>query len=213
LKIHLRTHLFSLALFALLANSMFAQDFSADFVSTRTGGVENGGKLYVSNDKVRFESSRQAAQGGKPVIILDLSKHLTTMLLPSRHMFVTYPQGLGVSVPVWRLSDPANACAEWEAYAKQMKMESKVKSCRKSGNETLDGRSAVKYEITSTDEAVSHVWVDPKLHTMLKHQSPSGDVELKNIKQGSQPAALFEIPAGYQKMAGPGMPSPKSSPH
>jgi hypothetical protein len=134
------------------------------------------------------------------------------MLLPARHMYVTYPQGVGLNVPVWRLSDPANACTEWEAYAKQMKTESKVKSCRKSGNETLDGRSALKYEITSTDDAVSHVWVDPKLHTMLKHQSPTGDVELRNIKEGSQPAALFEIPAGYQKMTAPGMSSPSSSP-
>jgi hypothetical protein len=200
------------ALFVLLSIPLFAQSFSADFVSTRTGGVGSAGKLYVSNDKARFESDRQAASGGKPVILLDLTQHLTTMLLPARKMYVTYPQGIGVNVPIWRLNDTSNACTEWEMYAKQMKTESKMKSCKKLGNESLDGRSAVKYEIASTDAAVSHVWVDPKLHTMLKHESPQGTVELKNIKEGSQAANLFTIPDGYEKMSAPGMQAPKPSP-
>jgi hypothetical protein len=212
LKTYLRAHVLWAALFVFLSIPLFAQEFSADFVSTRTGGVGNAGKLYVSNDKVRFESDRQAATGGKPVMILDLTQHVTTMLLPARKMYVTYPQGVGLNVPVWRLNDANNACAEWESFAKQMKTETKMKSCQKSGTETEEGRSAVKYDITSTDGTVSHVWVDPKLHTMLKHESAQGTVQLKNIKEASQPATLFAIPDGYQKMSAPGMPSPKPSP-
>jgi hypothetical protein len=211
LRTPLRAHTRWAALFVFVSAPLFGQSFSADFISTRTGGVGNAGKLYVSNDKVRFESDRQAASGGRPVMILDLAQHLTTMLLPARKMYVTYPQGVGLNVPVWRLNDANNACAEWETYTKQMKTESKMKSCKKSGNESLDGRNAVKYEIASTDGALSHVWVDPKLHTMLKHESPQGKVELKNIKEGSQPATLFTIPDGYQKMSAPGMAAPKPS--
>ena len=41
------------------------------------------------------------------------------------------------------------------------------------------------------------VWLDPKLRFPAKWQGKNGGGELRNIQEGSQPASLFEIPAGY----------------
>jgi len=203
----------SLLLFTLLATSLFAQEFSADFVSTRTKGVGTSGKVYISNGKMRYESARPSASGSQAVMIMDFAQHTTSMLMPDRHMFISYPQGRGMTIPIWRQTDVNNACAEWEVFAAQMKTESKLKSCQKTGSDTVDGRAAVKYVITSAEGKVSTVWVDPKLHTMLKHESPDGTVELKNIHEGAQPADLFEIPSGYKKLdmgsMGPSGPAPQ----
>lgn len=197
-----------LTFFLFFTASANAQNFSADFVSTRSSGVGGSGKIFVSNDKVRYESDHAMSTGSKPIMIMDFSQHATNMLMPDRHMYVSFPQGRGLAVPFWRLIDVNNACAEWQAYAAQMKTDSKVKSCQKAGTETLNGRSAVKYVITSEDGKVSTVWIDPDLKTMLKHASSTGMVELKNIKEGAQPASLFEIPKGYQQMTG--MPTPSA---
>ena len=43
------------------------------------------------------------------------------------------------------------------------------------------------------------MWVDTKLHCVVKTDGAAGSIELRNIKEGSQPASLFEIPAGYTK--------------
>ena len=201
-----------LAFVVLLAGSVFAQEFSADMVNARTDGFSSGGKLYVSNQRVRFESDRESAGGGKPIMIMDFAQHTNTMLMPAHHMYVSYPQGRGMTIPIWRLTDVNNACAEWEAFAAQLRTESKVKSCQRTGNDTLNGRSAVKYVITSTDGKVSTVWIDPKLRTLLKREAPDGTIELKNIREGAQSASLFEVPPGYQKMEMP-MGMPGSAPH
>ena len=206
--IHCNARWAVLTYLVLLAAVACAQNFSADFVSTRASGVGGSGKIFVSNDKVRYESDHTMATGGKPIMIMDFSQHATNMLMPDRRMYVSFPQGRGMTVPFWHLMDVNNACAEWQAYAAQMKTDSKVKSCHKAGTETLNGRSAVKYVITSEDGKIGTVWIDPNLKTMLKHASSNGTVELKNIKEGPQPASLFEIPKGYQQMAG--MPGPSA---
>ena len=73
-------------------------------------------------------------------------------------------------------------------------------SCHKVGNETINGRSTVKYEATSANGDVSHFWLDPKLRFPIKWQGKNSDGEVRNIQEGAQPASLFEIPAGFSKM-------------
>ena len=64
----------------------------------------------------------------------------------------------------------------------------------------MNGRSCDKWELTSK-QGKQTVWIDPKLHFPIRSVSADGNtMDLTNIKEGSQPASLFEFPAGYTKM-------------
>ena len=70
----------------------------------------------------------------------------------------------------------------------------------KIGSDTVNGRSTVKYEGVSNKGEKAHIWVDTKLHCVIKaDQATGGGIELRNIQEGPQPASLFEIPSGYTK--------------
>jgi len=74
-------------------------------------------------------------------------------------------------------------------------------SCKRVGEETVNGRGAVKYQATSPQGKVQYAWLDTKLKFLVKSEDPEGrSMEFRNIKEGAQPASLFEIPAGYRKM-------------
>jgi len=68
------------------------------------------------------------------------------------------------------------------------------------GNETVNGRSAVKYEGTNSGGEPSSVRLDPKLRFPVKRQGKSSSGELRNIQEGAQSASLFEIPQAQSKM-------------
>ena len=79
------------------------------------------------------------------------------------------------------------------------------------GSETIDGHPAKKYLITyksgnKTDQV--YQWMATDINFPVKTAAVDGSwiQEFRNIKTGSQPVSLFEIPAGYQKMEIPGMP-------
>ena len=71
------------------------------------------------------------------------------------------------------------------------------------GPEIANGRPAEKWELTATmaNQTINvHVWLDAKWHFVVKQESAGITGELANIKEGPQPASLFEIPSDYQKM-------------
>jgi hypothetical protein len=48
-------------------------------------------------------------------------------------------------------------------------------------------------------------WYEPALKLMVRQEVPGGfSTELKNIQVGKQPDHLFSIPAGYERISGPG---------
>ena len=57
----------------------------------------------------------------------------------------------------------------------------------------------MKYEGTNSKGDSGTVWLDSKLRFPVKWQEKSGGFELRNIQEGTQPASLFEVPAGYTK--------------
>jgi len=99
------------------------------------------------------------------------------------------------SFTFFRAADPENACDEWRKIAATHNG-----SCHKIGDETVNGRTTVKYEGTSDDGNAGSVWIDTKLHFPVKWQGKNGAGELRNIEEGAQPSSLFVVPAGYQKM-------------
>ena len=64
----------------------------------------------------------------------------------------------------------------------------------------MNGRNTQKWEINSTRRGKGYLWVDPKLAFVIKMQDEEGLTELRNIKEGPQPASLFELLAGYRRV-------------
>ena len=77
------------------------------------------------------------------------------------------------------------------------------------GKDQHEGRTVEKWETVMTRAGQQPVrmleWVAPDLGGVtVKQQGPDGSsFELKNIKVGPQPAELFAVPAGFQKVAPP----------
>jgi hypothetical protein len=183
----------------LAAHLSLAQEFSADIMNLKSGNESNETKVYVGDGKFRFESRER--KGGPGVFIIDEAQNKRFVLMPEQHMYMDLGQlqMFPIAYNFWRPPDANDACAQWKKMAEQIKR-SKFGTCHKVGSDTVNGRSAIKYEGTSTDGETSHVWVDTKLRYVTKVETATGVMEMRNIQEGAQPASLFEIPAGYTKM-------------
>lgn len=85
-------------------------------------------------------------------------------------------------------------------------------SRKKIGEEVIDGQKTEKYEIKfvsemfrGKEEDTMIQWISVDTGIPIKMSLADGTItyEYKNVKLGSQPADLFELPAGYSKMAMP----------
>jgi hypothetical protein len=73
------------------------------------------------------------------------------------------------------------------------------------GEETVNGRHTLTWEVSETmrgQSGTQYVWVDVKLHCIVKMQMGPSTMELQNIGKGPQPASIFALPTGYQVMDG-----------
>lgn len=176
------------------ATVSFAQEFSADVYST--SNKENP-KIYVANNKLRIESKDHGGKVG--VVLVNLATQMTDVLVPEHQMYMEMQQGQGPAgqrlFSFFRIDDVDNACGQWQKLARKP-----GGTCHKAGNEAVNGRNTIKYEGTSAEGDTNRVWIDPKLRFPIKWEGKDKAGELRNIQEGSQPASLFEIPAGYQKM-------------
>lgn len=185
----------------LVASFAVAQaDFSADvFNSKKPDGPQ--AKIYATKDKMRFEPAQKDPRGGGAVIV-NLATHSSTVLMDQRQMYMEMPMQMNAqrNPYFFRSGDVEDACSEW------LKLDwNKGGSCHKAGNETVNGRSTVKFEGTNAHGEPGTVWMDTKLRFPIKWEGKNGGGELRNIQEGSQPASLFEIPADYKKFEMPNM--------
>ncbi len=185
----------------LAASFVLAQtEFSADIVDLQKQGTPTQAKIYFAKDKLRIESQ---TSGGGGAIIVNLSTQTSTVLMAQQHMFMEMPaqgQSQRVGYAFFRAGDVENACADWQKMG-----HNQDGSCHKVGSETVNSRNTLKYEATNASGDVSHFWLDPKLRFPVKWQGKNSSGELRNIQEGAQPAALFEVPAGFTKMQMPGV--------
>lgn len=189
---------FSALLLPLLSLSLFAQDFSAEFVNTGRGRSDSGPtRIYVSNNKMRVETNDRGEMG-PGAAIMDFTNGKTIILLPQQKMYMESMPKMMQEHRMWfRPDDVDNACPQYEAMAKKNNPNDHV-TCRKVGNDTVNGRPAVKYAGTSKNGS-GFVWVDRKIRFVSKWQDNNGGGELQNIKEGAQSASLFVIPSDYHK--------------
>lgn len=190
----------SVVSFLLFATSGIAQapsQFSADMIMHSQRGDMNG-KMFYAGKKIRMDMQ---SPGGSVSNITDITAKKNYMLMHDGRMYMEhdldqpYPIGRGPRTPVVREFDPANPCANRSDM-----------TCKKVGSETVNGRDCDKWEFSKGGKLEETNWIDKKLHVPVKSLHSDGTSwGLQNIKEGVQPAALFEIPAGYQKFDMGGM--------
>src|SRR5579872_6707668 len=193
--------IFSALTLLLAATVALAQtEFSAEVYDDQRQASQ--AKIYFGKDKLRFESANKDPRGGG-AMIMNLATQTSTVLMDQQHMYMEMPVQMANQRNIYnffRTGDVENACSDWLAQARN-----KGGTCHKVGNETVNGRSTVKYEGTNAQGETGAVWLDPKLRFPVKWQGKNGGGELRNIQEGSQPASLFEIPSGYKKFEMPNM--------
>ena len=187
----------------LLAGIAAAQaDFSAEIYNLDKSDKAPQAKMYFSGDKMRFEPLQKDPHNSGAFII-KLGAQTATVIMDQQHMYMEVPGVMAnqrSAYNFFRTGDVENACKDWGEVGNN-----KGSSCKKVGSDTVNGRSTIKYEGTNANGETSYFWIDPKLRFPVKWQSKGSSGELRNIQEGSQPASLFEVPAGYTKMDMGGM--------
>jgi len=164
--------------------------FSADTQTSTNGAVVMSGKLYFGGKKVRVDVN---GAGHSNEMIMDMATQTTYMVMPQQKIYMEISSagqgyGRGPRMSDLKAYDPNNPCAGQQGM-----------TCKKLGTETVNGRTCDKWEF-SGEHGSRIAWIDQKLHFPVKTVEGDTVVEMKNIKEGSQEASLFEIPSGYQKM-------------
>ena len=187
--------LFAGAVIAMAQTAPAARQFSADMKMTVPRGPGSGaGKIYVSGGKMRMEMN---SGGQQMVMIFDGPANTGWMLMPEQKMYMEMRQQPDMA-QLARQAPSDNPC---DGLANA--------TCRKIGEETVNGRNTVKWEITMNQGRKSTItqWFDPSLGFVVKQQTSEGmTFDLTNIKPGAQAANLFTLPSDYQKLSVPGMP-------
>jgi len=182
----------------LAAVSALAQtEFSAEMYDLQKGQTSQA-KMYFGKDKIRFEPTKKDVRGGGALII-NLATQTNIVLMDQQQMYMEMPQQIAgqrnaYAYNFFRTGDVEAACSDWVQH-----YHANGASCHKIGSDTVNGRSAVKYEGTNANGDTTTFWVDPKLRFPIKAQGKNTNWELRNIEEGAQPASLFEVPAGYKK--------------
>lgn len=185
--------------FLLCASFALAQaEFSAEIVDLQKSGTPSEAKIYFAKDRIRMEPvANGKSRGG--AVIMNLTTQTSTVLMDQQHMYMEMPvqmqQGQQkIAYNFFRTGDAENACSDWSQLPRN-----KGGTCHKVGSDTVNGRSTIKYEATNPNGDTGIFWIDPKLRFPVKWQGKNSSGELHNISEGSQPASLFEVPAGYTK--------------
>jgi outer membrane lipoprotein-sorting protein len=179
------------ALFGILAFSglAIAAEFSADLIQ-KMGDEVKKGKIFVKDNKMRMEFE-------EGITIMDLATGKTITIQPEEKMYIEMP-GMGPMATV-------------DESDKEL---SKIATKKHVGTEKISGYKCDKYLITYHDKAMGKMtqWYSKKLKYPIKivYHGPEGEMltEYKNIKEGRVSDSLFKVPAGYQKMAIPGLGMP-----
>ena len=177
-----------------LAGSIGAQQQPPQFkasVKMKDGsdGTASTGTMYFSGAKMRTELT---SDGQNVIILVDPAAKTQYMLMPREKAYMQMPVGQGPgSMTITGPSDPTNPCGSGSPNT----------DCVKGDKESVNGYDAIRWDYTSSSGVRTRAWISTKLRFPIKTQDDDGSsMEFTNIAEGPQPATLFSIPAGYQKM-------------
>lgn len=174
-----------------LAVPGWAAEFSADVKQSLEGQAMDG-KIFVKDGKIRNE--RAIPNGPAHITIMDREAKQIIMLNPASKTYM-----LMDSKRTSQLSMQDDA--ELETKAERTVL----------GTEKMQGYECekVRYVFKDKEMGTTTQWLCKKLGYPLRTEvdGPHGKMvmELVNIREGSQPADLFEVPAGWTKTEMPGM--------
>jgi hypothetical protein len=181
--------IFSVLFFiSVFINSAVAMEFSADTITTQKGEEKITGKLYYKPNRFRMEMKVHEDM----IVITRMDKNVAWNIMPAMKMYMEMP---------FDMKNRPMVEDKFEGETERKLI----------GSETIDGHPAKKYLITyksgnRTDQV--YQWIATDINFPLKTAATDGSwiQEFRNVRIGSQPNSLFEIPAGYQKMDIPQMP-------
>jgi hypothetical protein len=194
-------------------------DFSADIVDLLKPGIPVLARLSFTAEMRRLDMQSASDEGSivmrisapteeKPgvevrvggtgrAIILDVVDHKSTILIPDQKTYQTDPTYRLKAAELYELYaivHPGNvddACTEW------MKVpNAERESCKKTGEEKVNGRNAVKYDLSCYGE-ICHLWIDRRLHVIVKRETKWNSTELRNIQEIPPDYSLFQAPPDY----------------
>jgi hypothetical protein len=191
-------------LLALAALSAFgtvvaqAQPFSADIVTRHDDVSAPAGRLSVLDGRVRIETAEQP----DGFFLVDTVRPSAYFVRPGARLYMEARQ----SSPLTRLFvpvDPDAPCRQWQAMAHLAGVAGEGEwRCERTGEETIDGHSTVAFRAVSGGGAVFSGWIDRERRFPLQIRSEDGALfTLQQIRDESQPASSFEVPAGYGKFS------------
>ncbi|MFP5238270.1 MAG: DUF4412 domain-containing protein [Acidobacteriota bacterium] len=195
----------ALALLLPAAGGALAAEFSADLVRTAGGQPLPGGKVYIKGSKIRMEIP---VEGQEQVMIVDQALGKAYMLQPEAKLCLEVPldpKRMGLAALQGR-ENPA----KW----------------RRIGRETIGTwdceKRTLEYKNPGGASGEMTAWYAEQLgqpiKSVLREGGQSVTMEYANIKVGSIAAAMFTVPAGYQRMTmpsmgqGAGVPAPGAKP-
>jgi hypothetical protein len=188
--------------------------FSAEMVDP-THPAKPASRIYLGDGKLRLESEDTSSIGA---IVLDPAHGTTLLVNDASKSYID--AGMFTSLvtvafaPLMRVLRPAGSgdpCTQWNsainpfgAFAKEKDGNTPPQyTCRSLGSESVNGRAAQKWAVTSNDpnDGPMTIWVDDRLHVLSRSKDADGEMEMRNVHEGPQPEALFTPPAGYRKLS------------
>ena len=177
-----------ISVFLLPLGLLQAGDFSADVINTHRGQVTRA-KIYVQMGKIRMET-----HGTEEFTVLRADKKVIWIVIPEEKTYI-------------EIQSP-------QSQETGINMKGEVKRQYLS-SETMNGHETKKYEVHYLDKDTLHKvhqWIASDLNYPIKISALDGSwsTEYRNIRIGSQPDSLFEIPQGFDKISR-SEPSPSES--
>ena len=181
--------MFALAGVFILSGMGMAAEFTADLIQTGPKTL-NKGKLYVKGGKIRQE----VTEGSKFIVIDRPDKDLTWIMNPK---YKTY---MKVTDAIIRGIDDPRA---WERFKDVGKALPATKA-------TINGYSCTKRSWVLGKGKLQKTlteWKSDKLNFVIRRQkkelASTWLIDYKNIKVGTVPDSVFEVPKGYQLVPTP----------
>lgn len=166
------------AVLLISAGAAFAQEFSAEMISTGEEGSFKG-KIFVGNDKTRVEAPGT-------ITITRMDQKVVWVIMPNEKAYIEQP------------FSPKSMVASRENFPGELERTFLEK-------ELVGGKTALKYEVTyQVGGMTEHIfqWVDEATKIPVKTAGMDGTwtVEYRNIQRAFQDDKLFELPSGYSRI-------------
>ncbi len=151
-------------------------------------------RMYAGGSRMRMEPVSGGEDQG--ISIIDFAGEMLYMLSTEEKTYLEFPYGDEDENQMdYGFLVGKNPCTEYRVSKKE-------------GSETLHGRRTVKWVCSEPEDEfeaeTTTIWMDQELNLPLRTEDSDGFIsEISEIKTESQPAHLFEIPAGYEKVSMP----------